>query len=323
MKQKTKEKTEPKSTPAISAEEDQTLENSKIKTSAVHQINLSDFALFLSVMKNKKAYEDVLSIILDEPELRLKEVKVEQVILNKSGKRAIRLDAWSLDVRDRQFDMEMQNNTSKDDVRRRSRFYQSMIDTPILKSGKKTRYKNLPSTAIIFITQDDIFGKDLAMYTFSERCEEITDLFLEDGTRKIFLNMTSKNGRPELISLLQYMKYTTLENSDITVKDARILDLDRFVQEVKQSEEWEAVEMNIFETGVERGKELGKTMGIEEGSLRTLVKYVELNMKNFHIDLSEACRGLETSVEEYERAKRRIAQWEKEAQARQEEEEED
>lgn len=31
-----------------------------------YQFNLSDFALFLSVMKNKKAYENVLSIILDE-----------------------------------------------------------------------------------------------------------------------------------------------------------------------------------------------------------------------------------------------------------------
>ncbi len=29
------------------------------------------------------------------------------------------------------------------------------------------------------------------------------------------------------------------------------------VNEVRQSEEWEAVEMNIFEIGVERGKELG------------------------------------------------------------------
>lgn len=116
----------------------------------------------------------------------------EQVILDQSGKRAIRLDAWASDVRDRQFDMEMQNNMDGDDVRKRSRFYQSMIDTPVLKSGKQTRYKNLPSTAIIFITQEDIFGRDLARYTFSERCEEVPDLTLEDGTRKIFLNMTSR-----------------------------------------------------------------------------------------------------------------------------------
>ena len=279
-----------------------------------YQINLSDFALFLSIMKVKEAYEDVLGIILDESDLELKEVKVEQVILNKSGKRAIRLDAWAQDVQDRQFDMEMQNETGGDDVRRRSRFYQSMIDTPILKSGKDTRYKNLPSTAIIFITQDDIFGRDLAMYTFTERCEEVPELLLEDGTSKIFLNMTSKNGRPELISLLQYMKYTTLDNDNVMVKDGRILHLDRIVNEVRQSEEWEAVEMNIFEMGVERGKELGieqgKALGLEEGkkeSLRILVRSVESSMKNFHINLQEACRGLEVSVEEYEEAKRQIA----------------
>ena len=57
--------------------------------------NLSDFALFLSVMKNRRAYECALGIILNEPELRLAEVKTEQVILNRSGKRAIRLDAWA------------------------------------------------------------------------------------------------------------------------------------------------------------------------------------------------------------------------------------
>ena len=62
---------------------------------ADYQFNLSDFALFLSVMKNKRAYECTLSIILDEPDIQLKDVKVEQVILNHTGKRAIRLDAWA------------------------------------------------------------------------------------------------------------------------------------------------------------------------------------------------------------------------------------
>ena len=263
------------------------------------QINLSDFALFLSVMKDKKAYEDVLSIILDEPDLKLKEVKVEQVILNKVGKRAIRLDAWAQDMDDRQFDMEMQNDTESDDVRRRSRFYQGMIDTPILKSGRKTRYRNLPSTIIIFITQDDIFGKGLARYTFSEQCEEVANLPLEDGTKKIFLNMTSLNGRPELVSLLQYMKDTTLDNPNITVKDERILDLDRIVEEVKQSEEWEDARMNIYQTGIQRGEELGEA--------RNLIKNIESAMKSLSIDLQKACEILGTTVEEYQAAKKKFA----------------
>lgn len=146
-------------------------------------------------------------------DLALLEVKAEQVILNKCGKRAIRLDAWALDVKNRQFNTEMQNDTK----------------------------------------QDDIFGKDLAKYTFTEQCEEIPGMPLEDGTTKIFLNMKSKNGRPELISLLQYMKHTTMENPDILVKDKRIVCLSEIVEEVKQSEEWEAVRMNILEFGIQKG----------------------------------------------------------------------
>lgn len=41
------------------------------------------------------------------------------------------------------------------------------------------------------------------------------------------------------------------------MKDARILDLDKIVEEVKQSEEWEAVKMNILEIGIEKGIEQG------------------------------------------------------------------
>ena len=103
---------------------------------AEHEFNLSDFALFLSVMKNPRAYQCALSIILAEPDIELVEVKVEQVVLNKVGKRAIRLDAWARSKDQRQFNMEMQNDSQSDDLRKRSRYYQSMIDTPILKSGK-------------------------------------------------------------------------------------------------------------------------------------------------------------------------------------------
>ena len=81
-----------------------------------YTFNLSDFALFLSVMKNKTAYENTLSIILDEPDLRLKEVKVEQVVLNKSGKRAIRLDAWARDEQNRHINTEMQNDAKQDNL---------------------------------------------------------------------------------------------------------------------------------------------------------------------------------------------------------------
>ena len=65
-----------------------------------------------TVMKNRKAYENTLSIILDEPD-----IKMEQVILNRYGKRAIRLDAWGKTVDNGQINMEMENNMH-DDVKK-------------------------------------------------------------------------------------------------------------------------------------------------------------------------------------------------------------
>ena len=113
------------------------------------------------------------------------------------------------------------------------------------------------------------------------------------------MNMMSRNGRPELVSLLQYMKHTTLENADISVMDKRILHLDSIVEEVKQTEEWEVVKMGILEIGLEKGR--------QEGNRETLVRNVESVMKNFNITLQKACDGLGITTKEYEEAKAQIA----------------
>ena len=81
--------------------------------------------------------------------------------------------------------------------------------------------------------------------------------------------MSSKNGSQELVSLLQYMKDTRIDNPEIIAKDDRIVELDQIVTEVKQSEEWEVIRMSILEIGIEKGKEIGieegREIGIEEG----------------------------------------------------------
>lgn len=211
---------------------------------------------------------------MDE-KIDLEEVKVEEVILNQKGKRAIRLDAWARSSDERQFAIEMQNDTERDDVRRRSRYYQGLIDSPILKAGKRTLYRMLPATVIIFITQEDIFGRDRAMYTFTERCSEEMSLELSDGTTKIFLNMSSKNGRKELVSLLQYMKESNLQNPAIEEKSARLVELDRIVQEVKNLQEWEETRMSILSVGLARGEEIGMKIGIEKGVEKGMAQGIE------------------------------------------------
>lgn len=84
--------------------------------------------------------------------------------------------------------------------------------------------------------------------------------------------MTSKNGSQALVSLLQYMRESHLDNPEIIVKDKRIEELDRIVTEVKESEEWEAVQMNIMEIAMEKGIE----QGIEQGEERLNLLYEKL-----------------------------------------------
>lgn len=232
---------------------------------------------------------------MDEDDLKLTCVNVEEVILNKSGKKAIRLDAWAIDNKHRQFSTEMQNDSKTDFLPKRARFYQGLIDTPILKSGYRTKYKNLPSTIIIFITQEDLWKRDRAMYTFCERCVEEPDLVLGDGTKKIFLNMKSKNGKASLISLLQYMKNSNMDNPDIIVRDEKIKKLDEIVSEVKQSEEWEEAKMNILEIGIEKGRQEGIKVLIEDNQEENIPKdrILQKLCRRFDLTTDEAAKYMQ------------------------------
>ena len=69
----------------------------------------------------------------------------------------------------------------------------------------------------------------------------------------------------------------------------------------------EVMAMSIYEYNEEYVKKSLYEEGLEEGILKTLTKNVEAAMRNFHISLKEACEGLGTTVEEYEKAKNIIS----------------
>ncbi|WP_182430496.1 hypothetical protein [Clostridium sp. OM02-18AC] len=91
--------------------------------------------------------------------------------------------------------------------------------------------------------------------------------------------MTSKNGTPELISLLQYMKDTRSDNPNILCWDNRLTQIDQVVKEVKQSEEWEAVQMSILSIGMERGQKIGEALGESRGEAYVLTDLIIKKMK--------------------------------------------
>lgn len=80
-----------------------------------------------------------------------------------------------------------------------------------------------------------------------------------------------------MIRLLQYMKNTDIDNPDILVKDERLLELDSIVKEVKESEEWEAVKMDLIDIGIDRG--------ISQGEIKNLISQIsKKKAKNLSVE---------------------------------------
>ena len=142
------------------------------------------------------------------------------------------------------------------------------------------------------------FALFLAVMKHKEAQECVLSIIL-DETMKIFLNMSSKNERDELVSLLQYMKNSTLSNPEILVIDDRIRRLDAIVTEVNQSEEWEDIHMSILSTGID----IGRKVGLEEGRLEGIHAIIsvlrEHNLTDSEV-IQQLCKSfrLDTSTAE-------------------------
>ena len=80
-----------------------------------------------------------------------------------------------------------------------------MIDLQLVDKGQD--YDTLNNSYIIFICLSGLFGKDRYMYTFENVCEEDSEVILDDGPKKVFLNADGKNGTvsEELKAFLDYV----------------------------------------------------------------------------------------------------------------------
>ena len=118
--------------------------------------------------------------------------KIKSIIKPESQKairltydgKGVRFDVYFEDEENVIYDIEMQAS-KKYNLRKRSRYYQGMIDLNIL--GKSKDYETLKDSYIIFICTFDEFGDERHLYSFENVCMENPEIKLDDGAHKIFL----------------------------------------------------------------------------------------------------------------------------------------
>ena len=107
--------------------------------------------------------------------------------------RFAKLDVWTKDMDDAIYDTEVQGKNTKN-LPKRSRFYQSMIDSKLLEPGEKD-FNKMNDVYIILIAPFDLFGEGKYMYTFQMTCQESFSVLLNDGATRIFLNTAWNESR--------------------------------------------------------------------------------------------------------------------------------
>lgn len=259
----------------------------KLNIVPLKDLNLTDRFLFDEVMEDRQTHQDVLEIIFQKEISLLSVSETEKEVRVSPLSRSIRMDVFAIDEESKVYNTEMQQK-KRTDLAKRSRYYQSMIDTGLLEPGIPS-YNLLNDSCIIMITPFDLFGYGKYQYTFVPVCREEPECILEDGAARIFLNTRGTNPEEvpqELVELLHYLEHTTEEEAAKS-GSPRIRRIHNRVCKVKNSEEigvryMQAWEEKYYdrEEAREEGRKEGLEQGLEQGLERGLEQGKILLVKN-------------------------------------------
>lgn len=244
------------------------------ESKTLQELNLTDDFLFDVATEE---LENCKAIIELTTGLRLKSLKWksgQKVIHNLPGKRGVRLDFIAESEDGRIFDVEMQNR-NEGNIPKRTRFYQALIDAPILKSGERG-FDQMNSLYIIIICNYDPYGKKKYCYTFDNHCKEIPRLRLGDEVTKLLLSTRGENKEEVSKELVDFLHYVTESNENGLPDecDERLKRLHESIREIKASADMEVEYMKMEER--ERIiRDEGKQIGIINGKIESVLELLE------------------------------------------------
>lgn len=225
-----------------------------------NKIAITDDFMFATVLKqNKGACKRLLESILGFEISKLEYVNNQETISSYKNSHGIRLDVIAKDT-GTIYDIEMQK-ANDDDIMKRSRYYQSQIDTSQFLRGMD--YRKLKNTYIIFICMFDLFGLDQYIYRF-ENYDKDLGLSSGDGAKKIIINATGHKGNisDDLKAFINYINSPKCDEN-IFANDF-IKQLDDAVWKNSNNEKWrllhmkyEADAMYLIGKGIKKGEAIG------------------------------------------------------------------
>ena len=143
---------------------------------------IDDELMELCFNDNIECAELLVRVILGREDLKIISAKTQVTL--KGVMREVRLDILAVDDEGRKYNIEFQRDNSGA-VPERARYNSSMIDVNSLDKGEE--FTELPEVYVIFITENDVLGGGLPMYTV-ERVIAETGKPFGDRSHIVYVN---------------------------------------------------------------------------------------------------------------------------------------
>ena len=220
-------------------------------------LSFTDDYVFCTVLsENQELCRELAERILGRKIAEIVYLNDQQSIQVTPDSKGVRFDVYFEDDQNTVYDIEMQND-SYGDLLRRSRYYQSVIDTEQIKAGEP--YEKLKDSYVIFISTFDPLKCGYSLYEIVPMCRNHRTVDFNDGTRRIFLNSCGTKDEDLSDELKIFLEYLTnhVPTDDFT------RNLDAQVQKTTGDEDWRRKYMTLEEK-IEIGRKEGHAEGREE-----------------------------------------------------------
>ena len=225
------------------------------------ELSFTDDFLFCNIMQNNPDIcKELVELLLDRKVGKVAYSETQKSIDLALEQKGVRLDVYFEDDLSTAYNIEMQTSNTGN-LPKRSRYYQGTVDLNMISSG--AGYDELKQSYIIFINTFDLFGKGFPKYTFENICQESSDLHLDDGAVKVFIN--AKSTIPGMSPELQgFLRYLCGENPDTPLTDR----IQNEVVKSRNNVRWERIYMLLeekYKAFFAEGRAEGRELGLEEG----------------------------------------------------------
>ena len=221
------------------------------------ELEFTDDFLFCKIMENNvDLCKELTELILNRKIGKIIPKGPQKAIEITSDGKGVRFDVYMEDDTSTIYDIEMQQ-TNADNLPKRMRYYQGMIDLDLMERGAK--YAELKKSYIIFICCERPFPKGHRhIYNLRTMCvEEPTFLYSDDAYKVVLSAKGEENDVSE--EMKQFLLYLTERKtgSEFTRR------LQRQVNEARQHKKWRVEYMTLLERDEKMREEGAETEALD------------------------------------------------------------